>query len=424
MPNWPFRFVHAADFHLEMPPFGVTEVPKHLRELFLESAYLAAERVFETVIAEEADFLVLSGDILRCRHTGPRGPLFLVEQFQRLAGRGIAVYWASGRVDAHDAWPPSIRLPENVHLFSQVRTEGGRTEEARPEEFIHRREGTPMVRLIGAGRGRKGRICAADFDPRQPGLFAIAVTHGRAEPAALETARVDYWALGGRHQQQTVSHSNPMVHYAGSPQGRRPQETGAHGCTLVQVDDRSQIIASQIPTDVMRWQSQEVEVDDTTTPERLDAMLQERARSLIETTPGTDQLISWTVSGCGPLLSSLRSGPAAGQYLEKIRKLFGTGTPATWSVSLATKMTTRPPRQWYEPSTIRGDFLQTIKHLKKKPNETLGLERYLPQRTDDNALSGDILSVAVAGSGGRRRNVLRDATLLGIDLLTGEEAGS
>ena len=414
MPNWPFRFVHAADFHLEMPPLGMTEVPEHLGELFLESAYLAAERVFETVISEEADFLVLSGDILRCRHTGPRGPLFLVEQFERLAERGIDVYWASGRVDPHDAWPPSIRLPENVHLFPQNREGRGRA-----EEFVHSRDGTPMVRLIGAGRARKGRIRAADFDPRQPGLFAIAVTHGRAEPAAFETARVDYWALGGRHQQLTVSHSNPMVHYAGTPQGRQPEETGPHGCTLVQVDESSRILASQIPTDVLRWQSQEVEIDDTTTPEQLETMLQESARSLIETTPGTDQLISWTITGWGPLLTRLRSGPVAGQYLEKIRKFFGAGTPATWSVSLSAKMTARPPRQWYEPSTIRGDFLQTIKHLKKEPDEPLGLESYLPEGAGE-----DIFSVAAAGTGSRRRNVLHDAALLGVDLLTGEEAGS
>ena len=87
MSNWPFRFVHAADFHLEQPPFGIGEVPDHLRELFIESAYWAAERVFETVLSEEAEFLVLSGDLLDPQRTGPRGPLFLREQFQRLSDR-------------------------------------------------------------------------------------------------------------------------------------------------------------------------------------------------------------------------------------------------------------------------------------------------------------------------------------------------
>jgi hypothetical protein len=408
MPNWPFRFVHAADFHLEMPPFGVTEVPEHLRDLFLESAYLAAERVFETAIGEEADFLVLSGDILRCGHTGPRGPLFLVEQFERLASCGIDVYWASGRVDSHDSWPPSIRLPDNVHRFPA----------GKPEEFIHRREGTPLVRLIGAGRARKGRIRAADFDPAIPGLFAIAVTHGRAEPDAFKAARVDYWALGGRHGQLTVSHANPMVHYAGSPQGRQPEETGPHGCMLVEVDDRSRIQTSLVPTDVIRWQSQQIEVDETTTPDRFEGILNERTKSLIETTPGTDLLISWTVTGSGPLLTRLRSGPLAVHFLDQHRKHHGCGSPAIWSVDILARPTDRPPRQWYEPSTIRGDFLQTVKKLNKKSDKPLGLECFIPDSADD-----DILSLAVPGSGGRRA-VLQEAALLGVDLLTGEEAGS
>ena len=47
---------NLKDLHLELPPFGVTEVPDHLRELFLESSYLSAERVFETVLAEEAEW--------------------------------------------------------------------------------------------------------------------------------------------------------------------------------------------------------------------------------------------------------------------------------------------------------------------------------------------------------------------------------
>ena len=32
------RFVHASDLHLEQPLHGVTEVPDHLRDLFLDAA--------------------------------------------------------------------------------------------------------------------------------------------------------------------------------------------------------------------------------------------------------------------------------------------------------------------------------------------------------------------------------------------------
>ena len=53
MSTWPFRFIHASDFHLGRPLRGVTEVPDHLRELFLESPYTAARQVFEAALVED-----------------------------------------------------------------------------------------------------------------------------------------------------------------------------------------------------------------------------------------------------------------------------------------------------------------------------------------------------------------------------------
>ncbi len=85
MSNRPFRFLVAGDFHLEQPLGGVAEVPDHLRELFLDAPYTAARRAFDAALAEDADFVLLTGDILRPSDTGPRGPLFLVEQFLRLS---------------------------------------------------------------------------------------------------------------------------------------------------------------------------------------------------------------------------------------------------------------------------------------------------------------------------------------------------
>ncbi len=117
MSNCPFRFIHASDFHLERPLMGVAEVPDHLRELFLEAPYTAARQVFEAALAEDAKFVVLSGGIVLPADSGPRGPLFLVEQFARLAERGIGVYWAGAAIDPPEAWPAAVKLPRNVHFF-------------------------------------------------------------------------------------------------------------------------------------------------------------------------------------------------------------------------------------------------------------------------------------------------------------------
>src|SRR5262245_1257885 len=154
-----FSFVHASDLHLELPPHGLSEIPEHLRDSLLESPYRAAERVFDLALSQQADFLVLSGDVLAAdpgsRHapcavsgegagsgpaafTCPRGPCFLLKQFQRLRDRDITVYWLTGQADTHDAWPAHLELPENVHRFT-----------ADVCEFTHRRGGLAVARLIG-----------------------------------------------------------------------------------------------------------------------------------------------------------------------------------------------------------------------------------------------------------------------------------
>jgi exonuclease SbcD len=410
MSQWPFRFVHSADFHLELPPFGVTEVPDHLRELFIESTYMAAERVFEAVLSEEAEFLVLSGDLVDLQRAGPRGLVFLREQFGRLAERAVAVYWAGGRVDPPDAWPSEAPLPENVHVFPY----------GRPDEHIHRRDGAPLARLIGASRAPGRGIRPSDFQPDPAGLPTIAVVHGTADPETLKRQQVDYWALGGRHNRHTVFSSPRVAHDPGSPQGHRPEEAGPHGCTLVHVDPGQPARTALVPTDLMRWQNERVVIEETTSQDDLQRQLHEKMQTLRETVPDIDLLVSWTVVGGGPLLPKLREGTLAGKLLEMLRSQYGFGPPAAWSVSLSVEPTAVLPPEWYEQQTIRGDFLRQLRHLQVNRSEPLQLESYLPEQRGDGTLE----AAADLSDQAARQRVLCEAAMLGVDLLSGEEPES
>lgn len=410
MANRPFRFIHAADLHLEQPPGGVSEVPDHLRELFTESAYWAAQRVFDAVLADEAQLLVLSGDVLDPTWTGPRGPLFLVEQFRRLAERKIEVYWAGGGVDPPEVWPSLLRLPETVHVFRS----------GRPQEFVHQHDGEPLVRLIGASRRRGRRLRVSDFRRDRANLFSIGVIHGNAAPAALRGSGIDYWALGGRHSRSTPLSSPAVAHFPGTPQGRDPAQTGPHGCTLVEVDEARQARVSLVPTDVMRWQSERVVVDEKSTQEDLETMLRERMHSLVETIPRTDLLVSWTVAGSGPLMGRLRRGRLGVELLDRLRSEYGFGPPAAWSVALVAESDEAVPPEWYEQQTLRGDFLRAVRHLEMNRSEPLGLEGYLGQ----SQAAGPLGAAAAMDSKLIRDQVLREAATLGVDLLTGEGSPS
>ena len=101
----PFRFIHASDFHLDRPLRGLSEVPDHLRGALVDAPYRAAERVFDAAIRERVDFVALAGDIVDPLLAGPRGLVFLSEQFEKLGAAGIKVYWATGRTDHFERWP-------------------------------------------------------------------------------------------------------------------------------------------------------------------------------------------------------------------------------------------------------------------------------------------------------------------------------
>ncbi|MFH1266437.1 MAG: hypothetical protein ABIK89_11980, partial [Planctomycetota bacterium] len=369
----------------------------------------AAERVFETVLAEEAEFLILAGDILDPQKTGPRGPIFLVEQFERLAERDIAVYWASGNVDPADAWPPVMKLPGNVHLFPRGSL----------EEFVHQRDNAPLARLIGAGRDPARKFRPKDFDPDPGGLFSIAVMHGGASAKALRSRDIHYWALGGRHDRSTLFSSPHIAHYPGSPQGRSPGEHGKHGCTLVQVDQEQHARTSLVPTDVMRWLDERVVVDEEASREDLESMVREQMHTLIETTPSVDLLVSWTIAGGDPLLSRIRREGLADELLEALRAEYGFGPPSAWSLSMDVEFSESLSPELYEQETICGDFLRAIRQFQMNSDEPLDLDDYVAEKH-----SAGVGAAIASPAHAIREYILREAALLGVDLLGPEEAES
>lgn len=438
MSTWPFRFIHASDIHLERSLRGVSEVPDHLRELFLESPYTAARQVFEAALVEDVNFVVLSGGIVTPSGSGPRGPLFLAEQFTRLAERGIGVYWAGSASDPIDVWPTGIRLPKNVHFFPRGRV----------EELLVQTDEGPLARLAGVSCDERRPWRPSEFQPDPAGLYTVGIAHGDADLAVLQTRGLQYWALGGRHDRSTPVRetmgtgtspdavasgssrvgSEPvpivspqtgpqMVHYCGTPQGRQPEESGIHGCTLVQVDEQRQTRTSLIPTDAVRWLNERLMVDDMTVAEDLEARLRERMHTLLESMPTTALLISWKIGGRGPLLGLLRHGTLAGELLDRLRGDYGYRSPAAWSVSLEVELSETLPPEWYEQETIRGDFLRAIRQLQMNPEEPILLEQYLAEAHRAGTLA---TAVTLAGHPGRD-GILREAAALGVDLLSGEE---
>ena len=403
------RFIHSSDWHLESPLGGLAEVPERIKGLLADAPYLAAEKVIAAALAEQADFVVLAGDILDVEFAGPRGVAFLVRQFERLAERHVPVYWAGGRVDRPERWPAAIRLPENVFRFSS----------RRPDDFLFQAGDQPAARLTGMSRPRGGKIRAADFWPDADGLPTIAVAHGHAERASLEARNISYWALGGKHCRTTVLDARQAASYSGSPQGRGPDETGAFGCTVVDVDEQGRVQTCPIATDVVRWCRRRATVNAATTVATLETMLADQLRELCNAAPDLHQFVSWTINGSGPVVAALRRGPLGAEILDRLRGHVKQETSYTWCVSLDVEPEAAVPPAWSQQDSLLGDFLRSLAQFdgqgETEPADLIGpLAQLAGPSTADKRLVrlGDT----------DRRRVLQKAAALGAKLLGSEEA--
>ncbi len=403
MADWLLRFVQAGDFHLELPLSGLAEIPPQLRDVLVDAPFQAAEGVFHAALSEGVDFLVLCGDLLDAVRTGPRGPRFLQEQFERLAEREIAVYWAGGPVDPVEAWPEVVPLPENVHRFPT----------AEVAEFLFDRGARPPVRLLGRGRGEEARLRPGEFRPPDDAHFTIAVAHGKAPAAALERAGVDAWALGGRHTAKTLRTEPAFIHYAGSPQGRKPTETGPHGGTLVEVDGHGRVRQRMLPTNTVRWCDERIVLPADARRSDLEHEIDERTARLTAAAGETELLIRWTILAEGPLLTDLRRGTLAVELVNAHRTR-SAGRPGAWSVDLVAGPAGGIPDAWYRQESVRGDFLRSLAALAESGAPPIG-EDDLPEGID-----AELAEALLCCQGAARSRLLEEAAQWGADRLTAE----
>lgn len=413
MPGLPFRFVHASDFHLERPLCGVLEVPEHLRELFLDAPHQAAERVFDTAVAEKADFLLLAGDVVDFRRAGPRALEFMHRQLCRLHEEEVAVYWCDSGLERLEDWPTSIPLPPSVHIFSAEHV----------ERVTHRRGDTRVAVIAGRGGDSLKHFRGEDFETSE-GLYSIALAFGSFEESHLRGSEVDYWALGGKHARRAIRAARPVAHYCGTPQGRQPQEEGPHGCAVVEVDGRGRTLRQTVATDVVRWQNEEIELPDHIDESGLLRLLRDHAHRLAESSGGRQILVRWilvdgdelTDTRTDVLAGKLREGHLAEDLLVALRKEFGGDVPGIWSVSLEAEPPSVLPSGWYEEDTVLGDLLREVQYLQTHENADVAFEgaeahcKLEPELRD---------ALQVSGPEDRRR-LLRHVAALGVDLLRGD----
>jgi len=404
-----FRFLHAGGFALDEPLAGVADPPETLAELLVDAPYRAAQRVFDAALEERVDFLVLCGDLIDLKRPSPRALAFLLDHFEQLDRQGIAVYWAAGRLDPPQDWPPAAPLPRRVRVLNTTA----------PEELSHFRGSRPVANLVGRSWHGTATFQVGTFPGDADGLPTIVAAYGQLGPegtddqhaAALRQQMVDFWALGGQPQRQTFGTTDRLIHYAGSPQGRSAEEPGPHGCTLVHVAADRALRMQFLPTDAVRFHQESMPIDDEATLDGLRRTLVERAKQLTAEAESRWLVVSWKLRGGQHL-----AGPAGRRDLAaELHDWLRTSVPAGGKAGLWTQSVEldQPelPAEWYAEDSMLGDFLRSLQELSSQET-ALDLGQYIPP-----PLRTAALAALVHWNRDEQAVVLGEAALTGAQLL-------
>ncbi len=255
------RFLHAADLHIDSPLCGLSRYDGAPVERLRNSTRSALERLVDKALTEQADFVLLAGDIYDRDWQDFRTGLFFREQMVRLDRAGIRVFIVQGNHDAQGVISRQLHLPPNVTIFPSRTAQTVCIDEL--SVAIH-------------GRSFRDRAEDEDLVSSYPtpvtGYFNIGMLHtslnGRVghdtyaptDVATLTAKGYDYWALGHIHAREVIAEA-PRIVFPGNLQGRFAKETGPKGCELVNVE-AGRIEAEFIPLDVVRWSQLSMPLDN------------------------------------------------------------------------------------------------------------------------------------------------------------------
>ncbi|MDG0866554.1 metallophosphoesterase family protein [Candidatus Lucifugimonas marina] len=330
-----FRFVHAADLHIDSPFAGVGDADNRVATRLREATYEAFQNLVDLCINQNADFLVIAGDVYDGADRSVRAQLRFRDGLSKLAEAGIQSFVVHGNHDPLDGWQSSISWPEGVHVFG-----------ATPEWKNFEKNGEVVAAVQGMSYPTREvtENLAIQFAPPESGnLFAIGLLHANVgansahpnyAPCTVEDlsgSGIDYWALGHVHTRQTLKRAAPVIAYPGNTQGRHPNETGARGALVVDVDPSGASRSDFVALDVVRWERSDVDISSFETIDSLDSAIRQATDNLSVQAEDRDVVCRLNIVGRGPLHEQLAADGAVDDLLDSVRNTWNaSGSPWVW----------------------------------------------------------------------------------------------
>ena len=398
-----FRFLHAADIHLDSPLTGLAGIEGRVAERIRTAPRAAFEALVERAITDQVDFLVIAGDLYDGTWRDYKTGLFFAEQMGRLNQESIPVFVLHGNHDAESQITRPLALPDNVQVFGTRKAQTFQIDELN-------------VALHGQSFREKAVIenLVPDYPAPVDGTFNIGVLHtalgGMGDHAnyapcslpELAAKGYDYWALGHVHHGQVLN-ERPHVVFPGNLQGRHVRETGPKGACLVTVEEGEVVEIARLALDVVRWSV--LDLDVTATGSTVDVVDLMRDALVQGVTEADGRLLAARIvlQGCTELHSQLVTDLET-LTAEARAAALGLGDEVAWVERVVVKTT---PVADAATLAAREDTLGDLQRMLK---EAVADEELLGQlKTDIGELVGklphevreecedEVLGAAVAG---------------------------
>ena len=249
-----FRFIHAADLHIDSPLRGLEAYPGVPVERVRGATRSALSKLVDLCLLEEARFLIVAGDLFDFDWKDFNTALFVCREFLRLERAGIPVFLIRGNHDSRDEMTYRVPWPGNVYLFSHDRPETQRFEAC-----------NVAIHGMSFPKRHVRDNLASQYPSPVPGCLNVGVLHTNATASTEHEAYApctvqelvdkgyEYWALGHVHDFAILSSQPRWVVYSGNTQGRNIRETGPKGAAVVTVDHGEIVEVRFASTDVVRW---------------------------------------------------------------------------------------------------------------------------------------------------------------------------
>ncbi len=371
-----FRFIHAADLHLDSPLIGLAKNSEDCAARLDDASRRAFDNLVALAIEEDCRLIVTAGDIFDGQWRDYRTGLFFANRMLRLSQAGIRVIIIAGNHDAENRFANRLEYSDNVKVMSP----------RYPESFLIEELGVAVHGRSFPQRDVVDNI-AIEYPSPVPGRFNIGLLHtscggGEGHPryapcavAQLVNHGYQYWALGHIHKRQELAKA-PYVVYPGNLQGRSVKETGPKGATLVEVIDGDVARIVHCPLDVVRWIVEDVTVAGMETREALLPAVRERVERAYAGCDGRALAMRLRVVGSTLLHAELAA--TAASVREEIETLAAGIASDIWIEKVEVRTSPSAASADIDP-TVAGRLRQAVQSLAADPWLTLRLEARLAE---------------------------------------------